>query len=110
MIKPGSLITYIGSDGITRTERVAATGYRSGRPEIRKRLNRWERFTRRLTPARWRKPIPIIRECQPAQVLMKFTPDSGEEARRLATTLHEMNNGFAQILQVHDETTTQEDA
>jgi len=44
-------------DGIIYTDRVESVRYDSGSPAVYRRLNRWQRMVRRLTPPRWRKPL-----------------------------------------------------
>lgn len=100
MIKPGTLITYVGADGETRTECIHSIGYRSATPEIRKQLNRWQRLIRCLTPPRWRHPIPVVREYQPAKVVLGFHDDP-EAVKRTLRNVQQINDGVARILKVH---------
>lgn len=101
-IRPGSRITYIGSDGIARTDVVTATGYRSPRPAIYAHQNRWQRLVRRITPQRWRKPVPVVREYQPAQVLLGFENED-DPVRFAQRQVEQINNSLARILRVHEE-------
>lgn len=101
-IKPGSRITYIGSDGVARTDVVTATGYRSAQPAIYAHQNGWQLLVRRLTPRRWRKPVPVIRESQPAQVLLGFK-DQSDPVRFAQRQVEQMNTSLTRILRVHEE-------
>lgn len=78
-ISPGDRISIAGPDGTVRTEYVSSIGYRSGQPEIRKRLNGWQRAIWRLTPARWRRPIPVVRPATSDRVVVAFSEDSPAE-------------------------------
>ena len=75
MISPGSRVSIAGPDGTMHTEYVSSIGYRSGQPEIRKRLSGWQRMIRRLTPARWRRPIPVMRPATSDRIVVAFSED-----------------------------------
>ena len=60
-IRPGSRISFVTKDGEMITETVDSVRYESGSPAIYAELNWWQRMVRRLTPRRWRKPIPVVR-------------------------------------------------
>ena len=65
-MQPGDRVSF-EKDGVLHTERVDSIHYDSGCPPIYRRLNRWQRFARRLTPPRWRTSL-LIREGRPASV------------------------------------------
>lgn len=60
-IQPGSTIAYQRADGTIFTDTVQSVHYRSAEPAIWPELSWWQRMVRRLTPARWRKPLKPIR-------------------------------------------------
>lgn len=71
-ITPGSYVTFIGTDGVERTEKVESVRYQSSTPAIWPMLSPWQRAVRRLTPKRWRKPLQPIRPAKPDIVTLGF--------------------------------------
>ncbi len=77
-IVPGQKIAVQIGDRLIE-DTVHTVRYVSAQPEIRQHPTGWRRLLRAVTPRRWRKPLPIVREYQPAttEVIM-----SSEYARR----------------------------
>lgn len=57
-MKLGDNISF-EKDGMVHTERVESVRYTSGSPAIYRRLNRWQRAVRRLTPPPWRRSLLV---------------------------------------------------
>ena len=60
-LSPGSRISFVNKDGEMITEVIDSVRYESGSPAIYAELTWWQRMVRRLTPRRWRKPVPVVR-------------------------------------------------
>ena len=69
-LRPGSKVT-VEKDGVRYTDTVQSVAYSSPEPEIVRRLSRWERFVRALTPRRFRKSL-VIRSAKPATVTISM--------------------------------------
>lgn len=54
-LQPGQLISVLCSDGVLRTDY-----YRPPGPTVHAELTWQQRLVRKLTPRRWRKPIPLV--------------------------------------------------
>lgn len=89
-IGPGSLVTF-SRNGVTRTERIKSVGYSSGKPAIYDSLNWWQRAIRGVTPQRWRKPIPVIREAELPQVTLVYEGSEADAVRRHLDMLTAVN-------------------
>jgi hypothetical protein len=83
MPRPGDRVTIVRG-GQTITEVVDSVTYRSPTPAIYRSPTRWQQIARRLTPARWRKPIPVVREAQPSRVEVKTVGVDAFERHRKA--------------------------
>lgn len=82
-------------DGILHTERVESVHYSSGSPAVYRRLNRWQRLARRLTPKRWRRSL-LVREAEPPVVTINGgTPDA---AGRMLAQLEAMKAALGRIV------------
>lgn len=84
-LRPGSRVSVV-KDGQVFTDTVQSMTYSSPEPEIIRRLSRWQRIVRRLTPPRFRKSL-VIRAAKPASVAISTDPDSaptGYTAAQLA--------------------------
>lgn len=80
---PGSkMAVQIGDELIEDT--VHSWRYTSAKPEIRKHPTGWHRIVRALTPVRWRKPLPIIRPYQPANMEVIMSSERARRAKRVA--------------------------
>lgn len=87
VVRPGAKIAVqVGDELIEDT--VHSVHYRDAQPEVVKHPTGWRKLLRALTPARWRKPLPVVRPYRPAQTEVIMT---GEHGRRLARTLEDMN-------------------
>lgn len=89
-IRPGSLVT-VSRDGVTRTERIKSVYYTSGKPAIHASLNWWQRAIRAVTPQRWRKPIPVIREAELPQMMLVYEGSEADAVRRHLDMLTAVN-------------------
>jgi hypothetical protein len=81
MITPGTAITTIGTDGVERTGVVQSVHYSGPEPEIVARPHGWRAAIRRMTPQRWRRPLPVVRPYKPATVSLGFDDDPSAVAR-----------------------------
>lgn len=61
--KSGSKIA-VEVDGVVHTQTVTGVTYQSPEAEVIRRMSRWERFVRRLTPKWWRRTL-LVRPYQP---------------------------------------------
>ena len=86
-VRPGDRIVYKrGDDHLEAT--VSRVEYTAAKPAVYAELTRWQQAVRRLTPRRWRKPIPIVREATAPQILIvsddAASPLRAAEARMAA--------------------------
>lgn len=99
-MKPGDRIAIV-QDGETRVETVNGWSYRSGSPAIYAELTWWQRAMRRLTPARWRRPIPVVHEATAARVELHFGefepvgPDVMARCQKNIAAVHAMAEAMA---------------
>jgi len=87
----GDKVSFVGLDGVVRTESVTGWSYMSPRPEIVRQLSRWQRMVRRLTPQRFRKSL-VVRPAELAKVTLGFDePDQSvlERHRRQLQNINE---------------------
>lgn len=80
--------------GIVYTDTVESVRYSSGLPAVYRRLNRWQRIVRRLTPPRWRKSL-LVREAEASSVTI-----NGENSNPMGKTLaqlQEMQPAFGRL-------------
>ncbi|AXQ52121.1 hypothetical protein SEA_EJIMIX_121 [Mycobacterium phage Ejimix] len=79
-IKPGSEVIYKrGDDEFSAV--IESVTYTSASPAIYAELNRWQKARRALTPRRWRKPIPVIREARGPEIQINVV-DSLRQVRQ----------------------------
>jgi hypothetical protein len=101
-IKPGDRIGVKIGDEVVLTDAedepliVQSVRYSSAEPEIVRRLSRWQRMVRALTPRRFRKSL-VVREAKPATVTVSTEP-GGDPMGYTAARLAEMKQGFGKLL------------
>lgn len=78
-VVPGSRVAFKKGD-VIYTETVQSVTMKSAEPAIWPELSWWQQLVRRLTPARWRKPLKPIRAAQPQRVEIR-TGGPGEDIR-----------------------------
>lgn len=66
-IQPGSQIIYRRGDDEWEAT-VGSIEYTPATPAVYAEPGRWQRIIRSLTPRRWRKPLPIIRDARPVSI------------------------------------------
>jgi hypothetical protein len=97
-VKPGMRITVV-RDGLEFQDTVHSVRYRSAQPEILRRPTGLRLVVRRLTPQRWRKPLPVLRPYQPASTEVICVGEVDRRALRMAedveSTIHRLLDGFA---------------
>lgn len=87
-------ISYVDSNGVLRTEEVKSVQYSSGSPAVYRRLNRWQRAMRALTPRRWRSSL-LVRPAEPAGFVIN-RPES-DPAGKTVRMLDEMQSAFDRL-------------
>jgi hypothetical protein len=81
-INPGTLVS-VEKDGVIYTDTVQSVNYSGGSPAIYRELNRRQWFLRRLTPARWRRPL-LVRDAEsPAVTVNVGEPPVGKTLAQL---------------------------
>ncbi|OCB41881.1 hypothetical protein A5677_00470 [Mycobacterium malmoense] len=98
-MKIGDNISY-EKDGVIYTERAESVDYTSGSPAIYRRLNRWQRMVRRVTPRRWQKSL-LVHEAVPPSVAINVgqRPPAGKTLAQL----EQIRAGIREILDTADE-------
>jgi hypothetical protein len=92
-IKLGDHISY-EKDGVIYTERVDSVRYSSGFPAVYRRLNRWQRFIRMLTPPRLRRSLLV----RPAQLpVMTINGGAGLLTGKTLAQLEAIKGAFERI-------------
>lgn len=92
-IVPGQKIAVqIGDELLEDT--VHTVIYKDARPEIRRHPTGWRKLLRRLTPRRWRKPLPVLRPAEPASMEVVTT---GQYGRRAQLTAERMNRTLKEM-------------
>lgn len=82
-VRPGEKIAIQVGDELVE-DTVHTVIYRDARPEILKRPTGWRKLLRQLTPARWRKPLPIVRPAEPAHTEIVTVGNCARRAELLA--------------------------
>lgn len=83
-MKPGDRIKVMRIDGTEYEDTVHSVRYRSAEPEILQHPTGWRRILRQLTPARWRKPLPIAQPYRPEEFEVICVSEVGRRAARAA--------------------------
>lgn len=94
-LRPGSRVS-VEKDGVVYTDTVQSVSYSSPEPEIVRRLSRWERIVRALTPRRFRKSL-VVRPFKPASVSVSTDDPGGDPLGYTAARLAEMQRSFERL-------------
>lgn len=96
-INPGKLVT-LTNNGRAFTEVVTAIGYRSAEQFRYVRLSPLQRIVRKLTPPRWRKPIPLA-PSRPSEITLTLKGTEAASAiQRHQALIRETHEAINKIL------------
>lgn len=84
-VRPGDRVKFIDVDGSQFDDVIHSVRYRSSQPEIRKQPTGWRKAIRRLTPPRFRKPLPVLRPAEPSGVELVYKSDVAHRAQLMLT-------------------------
>lgn len=90
-IVPGSRVAF-EKDDVIYTDQVESVHYSSASPAIYRRLNRWQRAVRALTPRRWRKSLLVRPAEAPAVRINGDSPDVGKTLAQLEQMKSALNH------------------